>query len=195
MILEIALGLGAFYILTKKGGTLTKLYDLPDIEPENQGGVFKRDFDTIFETVSGETGVPFALLKAHAIAESSLNPNAFLDESGGRTDRIGWASRGLMQILWAPGMNHAEINADRWKKYGYPGTTLGASGERQFEPYINVKIAGLLIRDNLHACKGNIRDAVNMYNTGRKESQYKAPNNYVGKVLGYYATLIKGSVS
>lgn len=161
----------------------TKLYDLKDVLPQNQGGNFKTDYDLIFETVSNETGVPFALLKAHAIAESSLDASAYRDESSGRKDRQGWASRGLMQILWWPG-------SERWARYGYPDSALGVDGVRQFEPYVNVKIAALLIKDNLKTCSGNIRDAVNMYNTGKKESVFKAPFNYVDKVIGYYKKIL-----
>lgn len=195
MIIELALGASAVFLMlgSKKGvGPVGKLFDLKDVDPADQGGNFKRDYDSVFESVSDETGVPFALLKAHAIAESSLNPNAYLDESGGRADRVGWASRGLMQILWAPGNEHKEINFDRWSRYGYPGKDLGLAGVRQFEPYINVHIAAQLIRDNLNSAHGNLRDAVNMYNTGKKESVFKAPNGYVDKVIGYYNKLIGG---
>lgn len=170
------------------GGTMPKIFDLPDIEPSEQGGTFKRDFDLEFQAVSDETGVPFALLKAHAIRESSLDSQAFRDENPTkRTDRIGWASRGLMQILWWPGSN-------RFGKYGFPDGTLGKDGEKMFNPYVNIKIAGQLIRDNLNSVGGNLRDAVNMYNTGKKESQYKAPHDYVNKVISSYETLIKRKV-
>lgn len=162
-----------------------RLYKLPDIEPENQGGSYKKDYDIYFETAADSNGVPFALLKAHAIAESSLNPNAFRDENPTkRADRQGWGSRGLMQILWWP-------NSERWKKYGYPDKDLGVDGIRMFEPYINIDIAAHLIADNLRACQGSVRDAINMYNTGKKEAQFQAPHNYVDKVLGYYKTISK----
>lgn len=158
---------------------------LKDVLPENQGGNFKRTYDQSFKRASEKTGVPFALLKAHAIAESSLNPNAYRDESGGRSDRVGWASRGLMQILWWP-------KSERWKKYGYPDSSLGADGGVMFEPDVNTYIAGRLIADNLKATDNNLRDAINMYNTGKTEAQFKAPHNYVDKVMGYYNTLVKG---
>lgn len=170
------------------------LYDLQDVDPDDQGGSYKRDYDIYFESARDEFGVPFALLKAHAIAESSLNPNAFLDENPTkRPDRIGWGSRGLMQILWSPleakkGDNG--INRDRWVKYGYPADALGIDGIRQFEPNVNVRIAAQLMRDNLNSAKGNIRDTINMYNTGKKESVFPAPNGYTDKVYGYYKKLL-----
>lgn len=157
---------------------------LKDVSPENQGGTYKKDYDQAFLAASKKRGVPFALLKAHAIAESSLNPKAFRDENpSGRTDRKGWASRGLMQILWWPG-------SERWKKYGHPDSDLGSDGDMMFDPYLNTDIAAALIKDNLKAVDGSLRDAINMYNTGKTEAQYRAPENYVDKVLGYYNKLI-----
>ena len=170
------------------------LYDLQDVYPDDQGGNYKRDYDIYFESASEEFGVPFALLKAHAIAESSLKPNAFLDENPTkRPDRIGWASRGLMQILWSPlepAKGDAGINRERWAKYGYSASDLGIDGIRQFEPNVNVRIAAQLMRDNLNSAKGNIRDTINMYNTGKKESVFPAPNGYTDKVYGYYKKLL-----
>ena len=193
-LLIIAVGAGLYFTNQEptSAGTMTtvkKLFNLPDVNPDVQGGSFKRDYDLEFQSVSDETGVPFALLKAHAIRESSLNEKAFRDENPSkRTDRIGWASRGLMQILWWP-------NSNRWGKYGFPDATLGPMGENMFNPYINIKIAAHLIRDNLNACGGNVRDAINMYNTGKKEAQYQAPHDYVNKVLSSYETLIKRKVT
>lgn len=161
----------------------SKLFGLADIEPENQSGSFKRDYDIYFETVSNETGVPFALLKAHAVMESSLNPNAFRDENPSkRTDRVGWASRGLMQVLFWPG-------SDRFEKFGYTSASLNG-GEKLFDPYTGIKVAALLIKANLNACDGNLRDAVNMYNAGVKESVRAAPYDYVNKVIGYYNKIL-----
>lgn len=159
---------------------MDKNFGLDDIAPENQGGGYKTDYDTIFESAAEEFNVPFALLKAHSIKESSLNPSAFLDENPtGRDDRIGWASRGLMQILWWPG-------SERFAKYGYPDSDLGFDGVLMYDPNVNVRIAAQIVRDNLKACKGNLRDAVNMYNTGKKEAVSPAPGDYVNKVISYY---------
>lgn len=203
VILAVGSVLGLFYLVPKKtdeeSGGITfvkqdKLYGLKDISPDDQGGSFKKDHDIYFEAASDEFGVPFALLKAHAIVESSLNASAFRDENPSkRDDRIGWASRGLMQILWSPlepkkGDNG--VNRDRWVKYGYPAESLGIDGIRQFEPNVNIRIAAQLIKDNLKAAGGNLRDAINMYNTGKKEAVYAAPHDYVNKVLKNYNKMI-----
>ena len=164
-----------------------RLYDLPDIDPDLQGGNFKKDFDFVFEATADKWQVPFALLKAHAIKESSLNDKAFRDENPTkRKDRIGWVSRGLMQTLFWPG-------STRFDKYGYTSEIL-SDGERLFNPTVNVDVAAQLIRENLKICRGNLRDAINMYNSGKKESVYKAPYNYVDDVIKNYEIIIKGSV-
>lgn len=189
MPMFLILAIAGFFIVRKLDTagvpnlTKERLYTLKDVDPDFQGGTYKKDFDLQFETVADETGVPFALLKAHAIAESSLKPSAFRDESSGRVDRKGWASRGLMQILWWP-------NSDRFKKYGYPDSKLGVDGILMFDPYVNIKIAAELIKQNLLACRGNLRDAVNMYNTGKKEADFKAPFNYVDKVTNNYNKIL-----
>lgn len=160
-----------------------KLYDLPDVDPKDQKGTYKRDFDVEFLAASDQTGVPFALLKAHALMESSLKLDAFRDENPtGRADRKGWASRGLMQLLWWPG-------SERWAKYGYDAKRIG-DGSILYQPSVNAYLGACLIRDNLKACGGNLRDSINMYNTGRKESVVKAPHDYVNRVLKFYETLI-----
>lgn len=170
---------GSEYIMSEPK---QRLYDLKDVLPENQGGNYKTDFDLYFEKSADQYGVPFALLKAHAIAESSLNPKAFMDESKTGSNRQGWASRGLMQLLFWP-------KSTRFEKYGFSSTR---SVDDFFDPETNIDVAAQLIRDNLRSCKGNIRDAINMYNTGAKESVRIAPNGYVDKVLGYYNKLIGG---
>lgn len=161
------------------GNSKGKLYGLKDSTPETQGGDYKKAFDASYKRASDLTGVPFALIKAHAIRESSQNPNAFVDESNGQAKREGWASRGLMQILWWPRSN-------RFAEFGYPDEALGSDGSVMFQPDINTEIAAKLIAKNLKACDGNLRDAINMYNTGVKESVRVAPHNYVDDVLGYY---------
>lgn len=168
-----------------RGISMSRIFNLPDIEPGQQGGKYKRDYDLDFQAASDETGVPFALLKAHALMESSLNPRAFRDENPTkRTDRLGWASRGLMQLLFWP-------KSTRFQKYGFGPER---NPDDLYEPSINASIAAKLIRDNLNACGGNLRDSINMYNTGKKEVQFQAPHDYVNRVLKFYETLIGGKV-
>lgn len=188
IIVAIALGLGIFFLSKDLGSseTMKRLYDLEDVSPENQGGNFNTDYDLVFNHEAELTKVPFALLKAHAIQESSINPRAFKNENpSGRTDRIGWASRGLMQVLWWPG-------SQRWARFGYPDQVLN-QGESLYKPEINIAIAARLIAENLKACNGNIRDTINMYNTGVKESKRVAPFSYVDKVMRNY-NIILGKV-
>lgn len=161
------------------------MFGIQDVTPENQGGDYSTDFDLFFSEASAKYRVPFALLKAHAIQESSLNPRAFMDENPkGLETRKGWASRGLMQVLWWPG-------SERFKKYGYSDADLDG-GDALFDAHVNVDIGAQIIRDNLNLCKGELRDAINMYNTGKKESDYAAPGKYTDKVYNYYLTLIGG---
>ena len=184
-----------FYSMNAKGATNVsevqsvdkkRNYDLDDIDPDSQGGTYKKDYDFIYEANADKYDVPFALLKAHSLQESSINPDAFLDENPQKDPkRVGWASRGLMQLLFWPG-------STRFEKYGF---SADRDPDDLYDPSTNVEIAAQLIADNLKSCKGSIRDAINMYNAGVKESVRQAPGNYVGKVLGYYSTLIKKEIS
>lgn len=170
--------------------TMQRVYGLSDILPENQKGGYKTEFDIYFKSAADETGIPFALLKAHAIHESSLRPNAFVNENPqNKPEREGWASRGLMQLLWGNDKLTSKKLYDRFKKYGYPGDSLN-KGDVLFDPHVNTIIAAKLISDNLDSAKGNLRDAINMYNAGVKESVRQAPNNYVDKVLNYYNKIL-----
>ena len=178
-----------------KPKTLVRAYGLKDIEPLAQKGGYKTEFDFWFDHFADKHDVPFALLKAHALMESSLKETAFRDENPSkRADREGWASRGLMQILWANDLKNDLVPSgkklyDRFKKYGFPGEKLG-TGEIMFKPEVNIDIAAQLIKDNLKSVGGNLRDAVNMYNAGVKESVRKAPHDYVNRVLNYYNKIL-----
>lgn len=171
----------------------TRLWGLKDVEPSLQKGGYKTDYDIYFEAAADEFDVPFALLKAHAIQESSLKEKAFRNENpSNRADREGWASRGLLQLLWAPDKNNSLAKNklyDRFKKYGYSGDQIG-SGDLLFKPDVNTRISAQLIRDNLKSCGGSLRDSINMYNAGVKESVRQAPDNYVGRVLNYYNKIL-----
>lgn len=150
----------------------------PDIDPSKQGGFFySKKYDDAFVSASGNTSVPFALLKAHAIRESSLNETAyhFDNETSG-------ASFGLMQLEFKNGKN-------TWVKYGYSDGDLGSDGAMLYDVGINTYLGAKLIHDNLVSC-GNLRDAINMYNTGVRESVRVAPKNYVDDVIKYYSKIV-----
>lgn len=191
-IILLAVAAGGAYLVTKnfnKGDAVTgptRLYNLPDIDPSLQGGSYNKNFDIYFEAAADEFGVPFALLKAHAFRESSFKEKAFRDENPTkRTDRIGWASRGLMQLLFWPG-------STRFQKYGFGPER---SPDDLYSPATNTRIAAQLIRDNLKACSGNVKDAVNMYNTGVKYTTRVAPHNYTENVLQTYSQLVGKEIS
>lgn len=158
----------------------TSLGELPDVLPENQGGNYKRDYDFDFYNGCVNNGVPFALLKAHAIKESSLNHRAFRQEPSGK------ASYGLMQVLWWKGSNRFNI-------WGYSDDRIG-DGSLLYDPEINIDIACQIIIDNFKRLK-SLRDSINAYNTGVKESVRVAPYQYVDKVLNYYSTIIGRSLT
>ena len=195
ILFAVVLGVGVLLMSQKAKGSelpidatpgqdlypVSNKWNLPDIDSKFQGGGYNTQFDSVFEKVSGQIGIPFALLKAHAVAESSLRPNVSRDEGKGRT------SYGLMQILHWPGSN-------RFAQFGYPDDVLGSGYAKLYDPYINIFIAGKIIEDNLRRFKGNLGDAINAYNTGVARSKRVAPFNYVGKVQTYYSEIVKREV-
>lgn len=173
------LGLAFFFLPGGASGSMVK-ESYPDIDASEQGGNWSTEYDEYFATGSSSYGIPFALIKAHGIRESNLDPGAFRQEPSGK------ASYGLMQVLWWRGSN-------RFAKYGFPDDMLG-DGASLYNPQTNVLIACGIIRDNLNDF-GNLRDAINAYNTGVRESKRAAPGNYVNDVLKFYSKLVKGVVS
>lgn len=168
-------------------------WNLPDIDSSNQEGGYDTSYDESFEKASGATGVPFALLKAHAIRESSLNPNA------SHQDTDSESSYGLMQVEWSTDENSTLFN--RLSKYGsqYQGSNLDIA--MLSEPDNNCFLGASIISDNMgwlnpggrNGLQG-LRDVINAYNTGVAETTREAPANYVNDVIGYYQKLIGQNV-
>ena len=177
------LDLGGVFSMEATGPVSTGGYK--DVLPENQGGSWDIQFDGSFQRSGQKNGVPFALLKAHAIRESALDPNAIRNEPA-TSSRPPSASYGLMQILWWKSSN-------RFARYGYSDDFIG-DGSVLYNSEVNTDIAAHLIKENLNRF-GNLRDAINAYNTGVAESVRVAPNNYVDDVLSYYSTLVGSSVT
>lgn len=166
------------------GGAIVRAnaYNLPDIDSSQQKGVYIRDYDESFEKAAAQTGVPFALIKAHAIRESSLNPRAYHYDNPSSG-----ASYGLLQVEWN--------NNDRFDKYGFPDSIIGSDGSGLYDADTSAYIGACIIRDNLGWLDKNktlqgLRDTINSYNTGTTEAKHPAPANYVDDVLGYYSELI-----
>jgi hypothetical protein len=192
-LIVLAIGMGAVVFLNAKKsnassseklsarGSFSNIMGLWDISPEEQHGVYKVVYDWAFSKASEETGVPFALLKAHAIRESALDAAAYRQEPSGK------ASYGVMQILWWQ-------NSGRFQKWGYSDDMIG-DGSLLYQADINAIIASQIIKENFSRFNGNLRDTINAYNTGVAESVRKAPGNYVNDVLKYYSTLVGRDIS
>lgn len=159
-------------------------WNLPDIDSAHQLGAFKKDFDSSFEKASGATSVPFALIKAHAIRESSLVPGAYHYDNASAG-----ASYGLMQVEWKPGSN-------RLAQFGsqYSADSI-RDGSILYDPDTSAFLGASIIAQNLRHFKGNLRDSINAYNTGVAESIRQAPANYVDDVLNYYQAIIGASIN
>lgn len=147
---------------------------MQDCSPTTQGGNFSTKYDDIFARVAFEMKVPYALLKAHAIRESSINASAYRQEPSGK------ASYGLMQVLWWP-------SSQRFQRWGFDDDNM-QGGELLYDPWTNCTISAHIMLDNWSSF-GTIRDMINAYNTGKSENAYEAPFNYVDDVLKYYNLL------
>ena len=86
-----------------------------------------------------------------------------------------------MQILWW-------ANSQRFQNWGFSDDQIG-DGSLLYDPVVNTFLAAQIILDNFKTW-GNLRDAVNAYNTGRSEKLRPAPYNYTDDVIKYYATLV-----
>jgi len=158
-----------------------KSADYPDIDPANQGGGYSVVYDDSFVSASQKTGVPFALIKAHAIRESSLDGGAYHYDN----PKSG-ASYGLMQVEWVKGTN-------RLAQFGYPDDKL-TDGSLLYDFDTNAFLGASIIKQNLDRF-GNLRDAINAYNTGATEAKHQAPANYVDDVVKYYSALVNRAVT
>lgn len=186
------MGVASYFLLKDqdfsgiKTTVTTGLEKLPfaDVLPEKQGGSFNRSYDGYFYDASQVHGVPFALLKAIAIRESSLNPSAY------RLEPSGFASFGLLQVLWKQGSQRFERENSRMASgsWGYPDDFI-RDGSILYEPQINADIACRIIRYEYNRYP-TLRDVINAYNTGKSESKIVAPHNYVEDILGYYAKIL-----
>lgn len=155
--------------------------NLPDVEPENQSGNYDTTFDQFYKDAGDEWGVPFALIKAHAIRESSQNATAYHYDN----PKSG-ASYGLLQVEWVKGSN-------RFASWGY-GDDKISDGSPLYDCSLNCELGTRIMKDNLNRFS-SLRDAVNAYNTGVAEKIRVAPANYVNDVLKYYSKILGRDLS
>src|ERR1035437_3007675 len=123
VILMIAKGANANSSVTSVDGTINvtqNSWGLPDIDSSNQGGGYDTTYDEAYEKASGATGVPFALIEAHAIRESAQDPAA------SHQDNSTQSSYGLLQVEWSASMASNLFN--RLSKYGaqHTGANIAA---------------------------------------------------------------------
>lgn len=184
---------------TNSNSTQNNPWALPDIDSANQGGGFDTTYDESYEKASGSTQAPFALIKAHAIRESSQNPQAT------HADTATESSYGLLQVEWSS--DSSSSFWDRLSKYGsqYAGSSLAPPHDFNAilcDPDSSAFLGASIIRDNLNWLNPGgknglqgLRDTINAYNTGTTEAKHPAPNNYVNDVLGYYQALVGETIS
>lgn len=154
------------------GLSYRNIEDLVNVTNDQNSNV---DLDALFQKHGAASGIPWQLLKAVAMTESSLNPAA-LNHEGDTTDER--ASRGLMQIL-AP----SPLNVRGWKN-NRPSEGL----EALFNPDVNLYYGRQILSWNLETY-GAPR-GIALYNRwAERHSPVNGPFNnqyYVDRVLGYF---------
>lgn len=133
----------------------------------------KNEIDALFLKYGTLYNVPPNLLKALAVVESALKPNAI------RNNPPNDVSAGLMQVLCLPGANGVctnKFNVDGWQ-----GMTL----QRLLDPETNIKIGAQIIAYNLRTYGYKRGIAVyNSWSARNSPADGPFPNDaYVNKVL------------
>lgn len=165
MILAV-IAVGAYFFLAPNTGFAAMVQSSNDANEPT--------LDELFQKWGAYFGVEWQLLKAHAIVESSLDPNAVNE-----TDN---ESIGLMQILCRPDGNGGcmnRLNVEGWSE---------ATREKLFNPDFNIRIgAGILAWNIRHY---GLPRGIAMYNRyAEKDSPIGGPfqnQAYVDKVLSNY---------
>ena len=135
----------------------------------------KQDLDSLFVKHGAVTGVPWQLLKAVAMRESSLNPDAINEEYDGPG---GVASRGIMQVLCPQ-----KLNVPGWK-----GREPEGGCNVLFDPDKGIHFGAHILKWNLETF--GFPRGVSVYNN---YSMRKAPlhgpfsnQGYVDAILRYF---------
>lgn len=152
-------GVGCILLAARKVGA-----SIPAITQLVSGG-YKTDYDESFKTFGFLNNVDWRVLKAIAIQESNLNPNAVGDLN------LPEQSYGLMQI-----------QADNAAFYGI-------SKEELMIPEFNIQVGSALMGD-LVKKYGDINAAIQAYNEGPGHyDQGERVPDYLNKVLTIYKKL------
>jgi soluble lytic murein transglycosylase-like protein len=110
-------------------------------------------YDAVFAAAGAAYGVDPALVKAHAAIESAFNPRAYRAEP-----RIGDASYGLMQLLYATASQYSNVEE--------PTSADQAALSGLYAPGVNIPLGARVIADNLARASGDVEVAIAAYNEG-----------------------------
>lgn len=173
ILLGVLLGFFAF-IYTRKASAAV-------IDPSTEISTMQgsETLDQIFQKYGLRYGVDPLLLKAIAMQESSLNPEAV------RNNPPHDISVGLMQVLCIPGANGICMN--RFNVEGWDGTTF----DMLKDPDKNVQIAAQILAWNLEKF-GSPRGIAVYNNWSARTAPVDGPfpnQHYVDRVTSFYADL------
>lgn len=179
-----ALGVGAIFYLRKPQPLSAHSREVEMIGPK--GEPKKRTLDEIFADNGERFGVDPLLLKAIAMAESSLNPSAL------RNNPPRDVSAGLMQVLCIPDANgycknQPDISLSDYDPAEWSAVTLEAMYDPEISVYWGARILSSYLRDYGYP-KGVAR--YNMRAARDAPLNGPFPNQaYVNKVLSNYRKL------
>ena len=133
-------------------------------------------YDTLLQQAGAANGIDWLFLKAIVAQESAFNPRAYRAEPA-----IKDASYGLMQTLYATAQS-----------LGYTGLASGL-----YDPAVSIQYGAQYAARQVRRYGGDLASAAASYNAGTaykdqngqfvSKSGNPAVQNYVDKVLGYYA--------
>ena len=138
-----------------------------------------------------------------AAAEYGLDP-VLLAAVGEQESNMGAAlnseHRGDADASAPPGHGYGIWQLDDQRRPGMAGRPFALLSAVANDPFTAAKVAAAMLRDNLHARGGNVREALQMYNAGSPYALGTARNwsdgklYYADSVLRYYHSIVNGSV-
>lgn len=181
-IAMLAAGVGLFFF-SRKASAAGASDTTTDTTMETTDTAISQDdsgtgLDALFQKWGAYYEVDWRLIKAHAIVESALNPNA---------ENKADPSVGLMQILCKPdggGGCSNVFHVEGWSKATHDGL---------FDPDFNIQIGTQIIQKNIAAY--GLPRAIAVYNRyAERNSPQEGPfqnQAYVDKVISHYKELTK----